>query len=116
MFLPMAFVEDFISFQGFLILAILGVLLYGERLPEVAAKLGKHFMQLKKSVQGIRSEIESVAFDAKHAVARSMETADDSSREEATAPKFEPPPAEPLAGGPLAEAQGSSALPPADKP
>ena len=67
MLLPLAFF-DFFGFQGILILAILGVLLYGERLPEVAASLGKQFMQLKKSVQGIRNEIESVAFDAKHSV------------------------------------------------
>ena len=76
MFLPLAFF-DFLGFQGFLILAVLGVLLFGERLPEVAASLGKQFMQLKKSVQGIRDEIESVAFDAKHAVNRSMEKAED---------------------------------------
>ena len=94
MALPLAFME-FFGFQGFLILAILGVLLYGERLPEVAASIGKQLMHLKKSVQGIRSEIESVAFDAKHAVTRSLEQADDMAREEATAPKFEPPPAEP---------------------
>ena len=31
-------------------------------------QFGKQLMQLKKSVQGIRSEIESVAFDTKHAV------------------------------------------------
>jgi len=94
MHLPLAFL-DFFGIQGFLILAILGVLLYGERLPEVAASLGKQLVQLKKSFQGIRSEIESVAFDAKHAVAQSMEKTDDFCREEATAPKFEPPPAEP---------------------
>ena len=94
MVLPLAFLS-FLGSRAFCILAVLGVLLYGERLPEVAAKFGKQFMQLKKSVQGIRNEIESVAFDAKHAVDRSMEKADDSAREEATAPKFEPPPAEP---------------------
>ena len=113
MILPLA-IFDFFGFQGFLILAILGVLLYGERLPEVAAKLGKQMMELKKSVQGIRDEIESVAFDAKHAVTRTMEEAADSAREEATAPKFEPPPAEPVVGGPLAEPQGSLGVPPAD--
>ena len=72
MVLPLAFFE-FFGLQGFLILAILGVLLYGERLPEVAASLGKQLMHLKKSVHGIRNEIESVAFDAKHSVTRSME-------------------------------------------
>ena len=36
-----------------------------------------------------------MAFDAKNSVNRSMEKTDDPAREEATAPKFEPPPAEP---------------------
>jgi sec-independent protein translocase protein TatA len=111
MVLPLAFL-DFLGFQGILLLAILGVLLYGERLPEVAASFGKQFMQLKKSVQGIRNEIESVAFDAKHSVTRSMEQSDDSSREEATAPKFEPPPAEPAASGSAAEPAEPSLAPP----
>ncbi len=113
MFLPLAFF-DFFGIQGILLLAILGVLLYCERLPEVAASLGKQLMQLKKSVQGIRNEIESVAFDAKHAVARSLDKADDVAREEATAPKFEPPPAEPAAGGADAEFHGSHDCPVAD--
>src|SRR5208283_3218874 len=102
MLLPLAF-SDILSFQGVLILAILGVLLYGERLPEVAASLGKQLMELKKSFQGIRNELESVAFDAKHRVERSMEKIDDFVREEATAPKFEPPPAEAAAGVTVAE-------------
>ncbi|MEI8372726.1 MAG: twin-arginine translocase TatA/TatE family subunit [Planctomycetota bacterium] len=112
--LPLAFFE-FISIQGFLILAILGVLLYGERLPEVAASLGKQLMHLKKSVQGIRDEIESVAFDTKHAVARSMEKADDFANEESTAPKFEPPPAEPAVMGSAAEFHASPGGPSSDK-
>jgi len=115
MFLPLAFF-DFFGIQGFLILAILGVLLYGERLPEVAASLGKQLMQLKKSVQGIRNEIESVAFDAKHSIARSMEKTDDGAREEATAPKFEPPPAEPAVGGSDAESHGSPEGPASGSP
>lgn len=110
--LPLAFF-DFLGFQGILILAILGVLLYGERLPEVAASFGKQLMQLKKSVQGIRNEIESVAFDAKHAVAQSLDKADDLAREEATAPKFEPP-AEPAESKSATEGHASLGGPPAD--
>ena len=113
MHLPLAFL-DFLGIQGFLILAILGVLLYGERLPEVAASLGKQLMQLKKSVQGIRDEIEAVAFDAKHAVTKSLEKADDAAREEATAPKFEPPPSEPSVSAPDVEPNRSLGDPPAD--
>src|SRR5208283_3344017 len=113
MLLPLAF-SDILSFQGVLILAILGVLLYGERLPEVAASLGKQLMQLKKSFQGIRDEIESVAFDAKRVVERSVEKVDDFDREEATAPKFEPPPAEPVADAAVAEPHYSHSGPPSD--
>ena len=115
MLLPLAFL-DILSFQSILILAIVGVLLYGERLPEVAASLGKQIMQLKKSFQGIRNEIEAVAFDAKQAVDRSMERTDDFAREESTAPKFEPPPAEAVAEASLSEPHYSHGGSPSDNP
>ncbi len=114
MALPLAFL-DFLGIQGFLILAILGLLLYGERLPEVAASFGKQLMQLRKSFEGIRSEIESVAFDAKHTVNSSIDKADDFAREEATAPKFEPPPFEPGPSESLAEPPARPDTPPTDK-
>jgi sec-independent protein translocase protein TatA len=97
MLLPLGFLE-FFGLQGFLLLAIVGLLLYGERLPEVAASLARQFGELKKGFQGIRHEIESVAFDVKHSVEGSLDKTDDLPREEATAPKFEPPPAEPDGG------------------
>jgi sec-independent protein translocase protein TatA len=100
MLLPLGFLE-FFGLQGFLMLAIIGLLIYGEQLPEVAAKFAKQFGQLKKSVQGIRNELESVAFDVKHSVAGTLDKVDDLPREEATAPKFEPPPAEPYLGEPF---------------
>jgi Sec-independent protein translocase protein TatA len=92
MSLPLAF--DIFGLQGFLVLAILGVLLYGERLPEVAAKFGRQLTHLKKAAQAVRSEIESVATDATYGVKQSLDRTVDAVREEATAPKFEPPPAE----------------------
>jgi sec-independent protein translocase protein TatA len=94
MYLPLAFL-DVLGLQWFLLLAFLGVLLYGERLPEVAAKFGRQLMELKKAAQSVRNEIESVASDAKYTVSSGMERTeryDSSSHEESTAPKFEPPP------------------------
>lgn len=117
MVLPLAFLE-FFGLQGFLILAILGVLLYGERLPEVAASFGKQLLHLKKAVQGIRDEIESTVRDTTHSVNRSIERDQYSMYEEATAPKFEPPPAEsvePAASGSAAQPYESLAAPPSDK-
>jgi Sec-independent protein translocase protein TatA len=93
MVLPLAFL-DFFGFQGILLLAILGVLLYGERLPEVAAKFGKHLTHLRKAAQAVRSEIESVVSDTKYSVSHGLEGTTDATHEEATAPKFEPPPLE----------------------
>jgi Sec-independent protein translocase protein TatA len=93
MSLPLAFLDIF-GLQGFLLLAILGVLLYGERLPEVAAKFGRQLTHLKKAAQAVRSEIESVATDATYGVKQGLDRTLDATHEEATAPKFEPPPAE----------------------
>jgi sec-independent protein translocase protein TatA len=86
---------DFLGPSGLLIVAVIAVLLYGERLPEVAKSFGKNFMDLKKSIQGIREELETAARDATSTVTRSIEKQENPDREEATAPKFEPPPSEP---------------------
>jgi sec-independent protein translocase protein TatA len=91
----------------FLILGVLAVLLFGERLPEVARTVGKGVMELRKGMRGIQDEIRSamdsaVSTDAAvtaheepsaagyrdPGMARYEEPED---REEATAPKFEPP-------------------------
>lgn len=63
-------------------------------MPEVAAKFGGQLMQLKKAAQAVRSEIESVATDTKYGVTQGLERTADTTHEEATAPKFEPPPAD----------------------
>jgi Sec-independent protein translocase protein TatA len=97
MVLPLAFFD----IQWLLVLAVLGVLLYGERLPQVAAGFGRQLMQLKKAAQAVRNEIESVVLDTKQSVVSGMEKSDEHVREEATAPKFEPPaePAESVSSG-----------------
>ena len=93
--LPLAFFDSFLSPSTMLILLVVAVLLYGERLPEVAKSWGKQFMDLKKSFQGLRDQFDSVTRDITTSVdmpaSREDWTAD---REEATAPKFEPPPSD----------------------
>lgn len=89
------FAFGFESPTTMLILGALAVLLFGERLPEVARSVGKGFMEFKNGMRGIQQEFEN-------AVNSAMTNSDTSStstyqepehREEATAPKFEPPPA-----------------------
>jgi sec-independent protein translocase protein TatA len=85
---------DFLSPPAFIIVAVLAVLLYGERLPEVAKKFGKNFVDFKKSIQGIREEFEAAVNNVSTSVTSAVSSIEESvDREEATAPKFEPPPA-----------------------
>ena len=82
-----------------LILGALAVLLFGERLPEVARSVGKGFMEFKKGMQGIEQEIRTAVDSATSSVASATHLDDAAEREEATAPKFEPPPPETKAPG-----------------
>jgi sec-independent protein translocase protein TatA len=79
-----------------LVLGALAVLLFGERLPEVARSIGKGLMEVKKGVHGIQQEIENAVNSATQVDASSGHSSpyqEPADREEATAPKFEPPPA-----------------------
>ena len=76
-----------------IIVGIIAVLLFGKRLPSVARSMGQSFTEFKKGIHGIEDEVRS---------AGSKSTDDDEEpaideRAEATAPKFEPPTAEPQA-------------------
>jgi sec-independent protein translocase protein TatA len=81
----------------FIIVGVIAVLLFGNRLPEVAKSIGKGFGEFKKGMSGIeedlnsasRSSYSSASYSQTSRPARAIED-----REEATAPKFEPPPAE----------------------
>lgn len=78
-----------------LILGALAVLLFGERLPEVARSFGKQFMELKSGVRGLQRDLEDAinsSGTADTTTPHYQEHYQDSEpREEATAPKFEPP-------------------------
>ena len=72
-------------------LGALAVMLFGERLPEVARSFGKQFMELQNGVRGIQREIEN-AVTSVTTVDPAPRRSEAESPEEATAPKFEPPP------------------------
>jgi sec-independent protein translocase protein TatA len=76
-----------------LILGAIAVLLFGERLPEVARSLGKGLMEFKSGLHGIQNEIQDAvnsAISTDSPPPYQEPGAED--RQEATAPKFEPPP------------------------
>ena len=88
--MPSLFAFD-ISPTTLLILGVIAVLLYGERLPEVARSVGKGFMEFKKGVRNIQDDLEGAINSATSTDAPSRYE-EPEEREEATAPKFEPPP------------------------
>ncbi|MEX0726525.1 MAG: twin-arginine translocase TatA/TatE family subunit [Planctomycetaceae bacterium] len=74
-----------------LIVGIIALLLFGKRLPEVARSLGKGIVEFKKGVRGIEDEVSSsTAYKPESSRPAPRET-----HAEITAPKFEPPTAEP---------------------
>jgi sec-independent protein translocase protein TatA len=86
------------------VVGVLAVMLYGKNLPEVARQVGRGWADLKKSLSGIQAEFNSVLYsDTPSTSSRRSSTSysnaiDD--YEEQTAPKFEPPPAEPAGSEP----------------
>jgi sec-independent protein translocase protein TatA len=75
------------------------VLLFGERLPEVARSIGKGLMEVKNGMRGLQDEIQNAVNsptsvdEPKQSVSYYGEHyGEPEDREEATAPKFEPPP------------------------
>lgn len=83
--------------QELVIIGVIAVLLFGKRLPEVARSLGKSYSQFKRGLSDMQGEFNSAMDPYDQPASRprydSYDEYDD--RDEATAPKFEPPPAEP---------------------
>ena len=81
------------SFGTILMLAVVSVMLFGKRLPEVMRTAGKHFADFKKNLRSIEEAISSTTAEVDRAAYRTRSSYDTEDREEATAPRFEPPPA-----------------------
>jgi sec-independent protein translocase protein TatA len=81
-----------------LIIGAIAVLIFGDRLPEVAKSVGKGIMEFKKGLQGLQDELTS-AMNSADEVTPSLTHSEPAIEdyEEATAPKFEPPPSPPSA-------------------
>jgi len=81
-----AFIEGGLSIFHWAILLIVGVLLFGKRLPEVGRALGKGIIEFKKGLKGLEDETDSVA----------------STRPDPSAPALQPPPRPPQRVAPSA--------------
>ena len=74
-----------------IIVGVVAVLLFGSRLPSVARSLGKSLVEFKKGMHGVEDELNSAVYSPPSQV--SHDEVDD--RDEASAPRFEPPTSEP---------------------
>jgi sec-independent protein translocase protein TatA len=91
-----------VGWTEMLILGVIGLLLFGKRLPEVARNLGKGMMEFKKGMYDLQDEVNTASRSTfSTAQSRPIPT---ETREEATAPKFEPPKFEPTEVTPEAPA------------
>jgi sec-independent protein translocase protein TatA len=97
-----------------MVVGVVAVLLFGSKLPSVARSLGKSMSEFKKGMHDLQNELHQA--DSRPAQVRRYHDIDD--RDEATAPKFEPPAAEPTLEQPRAEASSPETVPPdhEDKP
>lgn len=87
------------GFPEMMIVAIIALLLFGKRLPEVARSLGKGIVEFKKGVRGIEDEVDSATYSSSSS-RNNYETprpAADDDYAETSAPKFEPPESAPVA-------------------
>jgi sec-independent protein translocase protein TatA len=77
--------------QEMVILLIIGVLLFGRKLPEVGRYLGKGIVEFKKGIRGLEDEIDTTSTSAPAAPA-ALEQPRPPQRMVTTAPKFEDSP------------------------
>ena len=95
----------FLGMQELVIVAVLAVLLFGKNLPTVARTFGRHYSEFKKGLGEISSEFKNASKDIETSITDTTNEIgsnytsnydDYDDFEEASAPKFEPPPSEPI--------------------
>jgi len=87
------FALPFLSPQDIIILLVIGVLLFGRKLPEVGKYLGKGIVEFKKGLKGIEDEVDSANTTAPRQDPVQIEQPRAPQRVGTVAPKFEDVPA-----------------------
>lgn len=85
-----------LSWHEFLIVGVVAILLFGKRLPEVARSLGSSYREFKRGLSEFHTQLEAPDDRSSSSRAYSAPAREVDDYEEATAPRFEPPPAEPV--------------------
>jgi sec-independent protein translocase protein TatA len=77
------------SLWHWMIVAVIGILLFGKRLPEVGRSLGKGIVEFKKGLKGLEDETDNTSAGASQQQAPALEPPRPPQRVTATAPKFD---------------------------
>jgi sec-independent protein translocase protein TatA len=104
-----------LSFQEMLVIGIIAIVLFGKRLPEVARTVGQYYAKFRRSLTDLQAQVNlNEIYDPRpmsnQYTNRSSRSSSPSSyssfddHDEATAPRFEPPPAEPASDDKSADA------------
>jgi len=88
--------EGFLSPMHMLIVAVIAVLLFGDRLPEVMRSMGRGLSEFKKGMRGLENSITSATDSSRTNVSYSRTD----ERDEVPTPRFDPPTSEPRAEAP----------------
>lgn len=88
------------SWHEMMIVGVIAILLFGKRLPEVAKSLGNSYREFKRGLADFHSQVDltdtSTSTKGYSTTSRSSSyNRDPDDYEEATAPRFDPPPSEP---------------------
>lgn len=79
-----------------IVVAIIALLLFGKKLPEVARSLGKGVIEFKKGLRGIEDDVDTNAYSPRNDnYSSNARPAPKDESVETSAPKFEPPKSEP---------------------
>src|SRR5262245_16661221 len=82
----------FNSPQDWIVILVLGVLLFGRKLPEVGRYLGKGIVEFKKGIKGLEDDVDGTSMLPRQDVPAPLEAPRPPQRVAATAPKFEDAP------------------------
>jgi sec-independent protein translocase protein TatA len=86
--------EGFLSPMHMLIVAVIAVLLFGDRLPEVMRSMGRGLSEFKKGMRGLENSMNQAADSSSRANVSYTRTDD---RDDVPTPRFDPPTSEPRA-------------------
>lgn len=78
-----------LGYQEIMLLLLIGVLLFGRKLPEVGRYLGKGIVEFKKGMKGLEDELDTSSVARSDAMTPALEAPRPPQRVQTSAPKFE---------------------------